>query len=61
MYTYTYVHTCITQTKALNDKTIVVAMDYKLMKELLGDEVPDLFMALDLAPDEAFQALACAA
>jgi DNA replicative helicase MCM subunit Mcm2 (Cdc46/Mcm family) len=60
MYTYTYVHTCITQTKALNDKTIVVAMDYKLMKELLGDEVPDLFMALDLAPDEAFQALACA-
>ncbi|CAL6421891.1 unnamed protein product [Bathycoccus prasinos] len=49
------------QTKALHAKSIVIPFDYKALKRVLGDRVPDLFHALDLAPDEAFQALACAA
>ncbi|CAL6427820.1 unnamed protein product [Bathycoccus prasinos] len=49
------------QTKALHAKSIVIPFDYKALKCVLGDRVPDLFHALDLAPDEAFQALACAA
>ena len=48
------------QTKALNDKCIVIPFDYEELKRVLKDRVPDLFAALDLAPDEAFQALACA-
>ena len=39
----------------------MIPFDYKALKRVLGDRVPDLFHALDLAPDEAFQALACAA
>ena len=46
------------QTKALHAKSIVIPFDYKALKRVLGDRVPDLFHALDLAPDEAFQALA---
>ena len=54
-------HTNKQQTKALNDKCIVIPFDYEELKRVLKDRVPDLFAAFDLAPDEAFQALACAA
>ena len=39
----------------------MIPFDYEELKRVLKDRVPDLFAALDLAPDEAFQALACAA
>ena len=39
----------------------MIPFDYEELKRVLKDRVPYLFAAFDLAPDEAFQALACAA